>query len=421
MTPIGPGTWDGAKAASDAAATAADLVLGGVVRGLRHLPSARPPRGPGVLRRQLLPEQRGRRRGPAASRRRREGGAPRHRRAPRERHPGLLLGRPVGALRIAPRRPGGGLVPPHGGLRGRGRRVRHERQRAGATGLRRRPLARRPRSADPSIDGFDPAAVVVSLGVDAAAEDPNSPLEVTEEGFATAGRTGLGEPPARRCSSTRAGTCWTPWPATPSPSSRPSRRAPGGRPATPHDRSLNCSAATAGEAGCGQRPSVSSTNHGNSSANTSSTSGCWIRALIAGHRGAAGRHQIADGHEAAAGSASRAADPLDQHCLLVGLQVVDRVRADHGIEVDSPQRLAPERTPRKLQQIGRGPARPPRPSLAPASASIRPTRRRRPADAHGGRRTRQVPGADAEIHHDSSGATTAAGPRPSPTWRRSRP
>lgn len=35
---------------------------------------------------------------------------------------------------------------------------------------------------------FAPAALVVSLGVDAAAADPESPLRVTEAGFATAGR-----------------------------------------------------------------------------------------------------------------------------------------------------------------------------------------------------------------------------------------
>ena len=38
------------------------------------------------------------------------------------------------------------------------------------------------------VDRFGPDAVVVSLGVDAAAEDPNSPLEVTQDGFAAAGR-----------------------------------------------------------------------------------------------------------------------------------------------------------------------------------------------------------------------------------------
>ena len=39
-----------------------------------------------------------------------------------------------------------------------------------------------------AVGRFGPDAVVVSLGVDAAAEDPNSPLEVTHDGFAAAGR-----------------------------------------------------------------------------------------------------------------------------------------------------------------------------------------------------------------------------------------
>jgi acetoin utilization deacetylase AcuC-like enzyme len=38
------------------------------------------------------------------------------------------------------------------------------------------------------VDRFGPDALVVSLGVDAAAEDPNSPLAVTQDGFAAAGR-----------------------------------------------------------------------------------------------------------------------------------------------------------------------------------------------------------------------------------------
>ena len=35
---------------------------------------------------------------------------------------------------------------------------------------------------------FEPDAVVVSLGVDAARDDPNSPLLVTHAGFGTVGR-----------------------------------------------------------------------------------------------------------------------------------------------------------------------------------------------------------------------------------------
>ena len=38
------------------------------------------------------------------------------------------------------------------------------------------------------VERFEPDAVVVSLGVDAAADDPNSPLLVTHAGFGTVGR-----------------------------------------------------------------------------------------------------------------------------------------------------------------------------------------------------------------------------------------
>jgi len=40
----------------------------------------------------------------------------------------------------------------------------------------------------PSVLAFEPEVVVVSLGVDAAVEDPNSPLMVTTDGFRAAGR-----------------------------------------------------------------------------------------------------------------------------------------------------------------------------------------------------------------------------------------
>jgi acetoin utilization deacetylase AcuC-like enzyme len=47
-----------------------------------------------------------------------------------------------------------------------------------------------------AVRGFEPQAVVVSLGVDAAADDPNSPLLVTDRGFAAIGRmlAGLDRP-----------------------------------------------------------------------------------------------------------------------------------------------------------------------------------------------------------------------------------
>ena len=43
-----------------------------------------------------------------------------------------------------------------------------------------------------AVTGFGATALVVSLGVDAAADDPESPLEVTGDGYANAGRL-LGE------------------------------------------------------------------------------------------------------------------------------------------------------------------------------------------------------------------------------------
>ena len=46
MTLVGAGTWRAARAAVDAALTAADLVAGGRTGGVRDLPAARTPRDP---------------------------------------------------------------------------------------------------------------------------------------------------------------------------------------------------------------------------------------------------------------------------------------------------------------------------------------------------------------------------------------
>ena len=57
-------------------------------------------------------------------------------------------------------------------------------------------------------DGRDADALVVALGVDAAAGDPESPLDVTAAGF-RAGRAGASAPPASPpCSCRRAATTW---------------------------------------------------------------------------------------------------------------------------------------------------------------------------------------------------------------------
>ena len=138
MTPIGDGTWEGAKAASDAAATAADLVLGRVAAAYAI---CRPPghhAGPGFFGGSCYLNNAA----VAAARLRRGGVAPRghgrHRRPPRQRHPGLLLGRPRGVLRVRARRSRRGLVPAHRRLRGRGRCLRDHPQRPRLAGHRGR-------------------------------------------------------------------------------------------------------------------------------------------------------------------------------------------------------------------------------------------------------------------------------------------
>ena len=51
LTAVGPGTWEAARGAVDAAVTAADLVLEAIARRLRLHPPARPSRDPDLLRR----------------------------------------------------------------------------------------------------------------------------------------------------------------------------------------------------------------------------------------------------------------------------------------------------------------------------------------------------------------------------------
>ena len=66
-------------------------------------------------------------------------------------------------------------------------------------------------------------AVVVSLGLDAAASDPESPLRVTEA--ATGRRVAGSRLSGRRCSSRKAGMTWPRWAAWPSRRSREPPRA----------------------------------------------------------------------------------------------------------------------------------------------------------------------------------------------------
>ena len=112
MTLVGPGTWEAARGAVDAALTAVDAVTTGDHAGrLRALPPARSPRHPRRLRRLVLPEQRGRRCQQPPRPRSRARRHRRHRRAPRQRHAVDLLRARRRLLRIAARRPCGRLVP----------------------------------------------------------------------------------------------------------------------------------------------------------------------------------------------------------------------------------------------------------------------------------------------------------------------
>ena len=124
----------------------------------------------------------------------------RHRRPPGQRHPGDLLRPRRRDLRQRPRRPGGRLVPAPRRPRRRDRRGR--RRRVQPQRRRRRPARATPPGSTRSTGcstpcrGSRPDALVVSLGVDAAADDPESPLLITADGYRAAGERlgGLGRP-----------------------------------------------------------------------------------------------------------------------------------------------------------------------------------------------------------------------------------
>jgi acetoin utilization deacetylase AcuC-like enzyme len=188
MTPVGPGTWQGAKAASDAAATGADLVLGGAPAAYAI---CRPPghhAGPAFFGGSCYLNN-----AAVAAARLRWGGVDRVAIVDIDAHHGngtqaCWWDDPnvfYASLHVDP---GAGWFPHTVGYA--------DEVDASRTNCNL-PLA--PDTADAAwlgalehlaavVDRFDPDAVVVSLGVDAAAEDPNSPLEVTRDGFAAAGR-----------------------------------------------------------------------------------------------------------------------------------------------------------------------------------------------------------------------------------------
>ena len=203
MTLVGPGTWTAARAAVDVTLTAVDLVVGGAALGVRAGPAARAPRDPARVRRLLLPQQRGGRGRGAARARRGAGGGRRHRRAPRQRHPGDVLGARAtcSTARCTSTRGPAGSRTSSGYAEERGAR----RRRRGHVNL---PLA--PGTGDDGLAGrarptccsarraSGAEALVVSLGVDAAGADPESPLEVSTEGFRAAGERAGRPGPADR-------------------------------------------------------------------------------------------------------------------------------------------------------------------------------------------------------------------------------
>jgi len=195
MTLIGPGTWEAARAAAEAAITAADLVLAGepaayaCVRPPGHHATRGAFGGSCYLNNAA-----------AAAARLRSGGAGRVAVLDIDAHHGngtqaiFYEDREVlvGSVHVDP---AAGWFPHFLGLAG------ETGAAAGAGANRNLPLA--PGSGDePWLDGVrllsewaaagGAEALVVALGVDAAGGDPQSPLEVTAAGFRAAGRT-LGE------------------------------------------------------------------------------------------------------------------------------------------------------------------------------------------------------------------------------------
>ena len=148
MTLVGPGTYEAARAAVDAALTAADLVAAG------DAPAAyactRPP-GHHVTRTvhggSCYLNNAAAAAAPPPGTHRRPGRGDRHRRPPRQRHPGDLLRPRRRAHRLGPRRPGRGVVPalPRLRHRDRGRRRRGgEPQRPARARARATPNGSRP-------------------------------------------------------------------------------------------------------------------------------------------------------------------------------------------------------------------------------------------------------------------------------------
>jgi acetoin utilization deacetylase AcuC-like enzyme len=190
MTPIGPGTWEAARAGADAALTACELVLGGVAAAYA---CCRPP-GHHVTRSAYGGCCYLNNAAIAAARLRDALGGP-VALLDLDAHHGngaqaIFYDRADVACGSVHVDPAAGWFPHFLGF------AREEGVGAGRGVNRNLPLA--PESGDDAwvaavrelawwAAAFEPRALVVALGVDAAAGDPESPLRVTADGFRTAG------------------------------------------------------------------------------------------------------------------------------------------------------------------------------------------------------------------------------------------
>ena len=191
MTLVGPGTWEAARAAVDCAIQAAELVAGGATARLRAVPPARPPRDAGGLRRLLLPQQRrGRGRGAASATgpRRSASSTSTPTRATAPRRSSTTAPTCSTARCTSTRAPGWfPHVVGYADETGTGPGEGATRNLPLPEGTGDEPwLAAVAELAEWVVADCD--ALVVSLGVDAAADDPESPLQVTADGYREAGR-----------------------------------------------------------------------------------------------------------------------------------------------------------------------------------------------------------------------------------------
>jgi acetoin utilization deacetylase AcuC-like enzyme len=190
MTLVGPGTWDAARSAVDAAVTAADLALAGQPAAYA---AVRPPghhAGPAFYGGSCYLNS-----SAAAAQRLRDGGASSVAVIDLDAHHGngtqeIFWGRSdvwYGSVHVDP---GAGWFPHFAGFadeRGGGDGSGATLNRPLTPGAGDEPWLEAVGGLIAGASALDPAAVVVSLGVDAAATDPESPLEVTAAGFAAAG------------------------------------------------------------------------------------------------------------------------------------------------------------------------------------------------------------------------------------------